>query len=99
MRRVDPIVTGGGVKQHRRVGHSGFDIVIRREGFDVGPFFRLARVAIFGNPGGTGGKLGIALHIQQRHFTDDAAEKLRVQRQHIAHQQATVTATPRAQML
>ncbi|MNP55169.1 hypothetical protein D3C76_1497890 [compost metagenome] len=50
VRRVDPVITGGGVKQHRRIRYIGFDVVIRRESLDVRPLFRFARVAVFGNP-------------------------------------------------
>ncbi len=34
----------------------------------------------------------VALHVEQGHFADDRAEQLRIQRQHIAHQQAAIAA-------
>ncbi len=40
----------------------------------------------------------ITPHVEQRHLTDDGAKQVRPQRQHIAHQQATIGAALYAQM-
>ena len=90
LHRADPVVARGGVEQHRRVVRIVFQQLVWREGADVLPLLRDIRISIFGDPGGAGREVGVALHIEQWHAADHRSEELRVGRQHVANEQPAV---------
>src|SRR5262249_6452058 len=73
---VDAIVVFGRDQKNARVGRSLLNMVIRRISEKLMKLHLVLRRAVFGNPGWSLAKEGIANHIEQGNLTHRGAEKL-----------------------
>ena len=76
MAGMHAVIARRGRQQDRRIVARGFDMMLGRQFLQERPIVRILWIAIFADPAGAGGKLGIALHIEQGHGAIDGGEQI-----------------------
>ena len=89
---ADPVVFGGGEDEGLGVVDVGLQLVVGRDGGQERALFGDGDGAVFADPGGAGGDVLEAEHVEQRDLDDDGVPHLRVLGELDAHQQAAVGA-------
>ena len=97
MHGADAIVLGGGEDERFGIVAVGLELVVGRDGGEELALFGNGDGAVFADPGGSGGDVLEAEHVEERDLDDDGVPHLGVLRELDAHEEAAVGAADDAE--